>query len=65
MYAYDIKQECFLKHVSNNRNYPALHYFAIDNHMYLIKDQKKCKSLTEKAKERNINSWTSSIVQCP
>ena len=50
MYAYDIKQECFLKNVSNNQNYPALHYFAIDNHMYLVKDKKKCKSLTEKAK---------------
>lgn len=57
MYAFDFKTKCFMKNVvpKNNQNYDALIYFAIDNHMYLIKDKKTCKSLVEKAKDIKCN----------
>ena len=57
-YAYDICNKNFLKYVSKTRNYPALVYYAVDNHMYLIKDQDLVKSLVEKAKLRDINNIT-------
>jgi 5-methylcytosine-specific restriction protein A len=57
MYAFDFNTKCFMKNVvpKNNQNYDALIYFAIDNHMYLIKDKKTCKSLVEKAKDIKCN----------
>ena len=57
-YAYDICNKNFLKYVSKTRNYPALVYYAVDNHMYLIKDQDLVKSLVEKAKLRDLNNIT-------
>jgi hypothetical protein len=45
-----------MKSVSKSQNYPALVYYAIDNHMYLIKDQNKIKSLVEKSKVKDLNS---------
>ena len=40
MYAYDIQNKCFLKHVTKtHRKYPALFFYAISGHMYLIKDE--------------------------
>ena len=55
MYAYDIMNTCFLKHVveQSKHNYLALFFYAINNHMYLVKDTDKCKSLREKAKENS------------
>jgi hypothetical protein len=51
MYAYDIMNNCFLKYVIPKKlDYPALFFYAINNHMYLVKDPAKCKSLTERAK---------------
>jgi len=50
-YAYDAQQKCFIKNISRNRNHKALVYYAIDNHMYLIKDKSLVKSLSEKAKD--------------
>ena len=53
-YVFDITQQLVLKHVSNNRNKPALMYYAINNHMYLVKESDR-KSLVEKAKEIHTN----------
>ena len=36
-YAYDINNECFMKYVSKNRNHASLIYYAINDHMYLVK----------------------------
>jgi hypothetical protein len=55
-YAYDICNKNFLKYVSKTRNYPALAYYAVDNHMYLIKDKDLVKSLVEKAKVKDLNN---------
>jgi len=50
-YALDITRKCFLKYVSPSRNYPALFYYAVDNHMYHITNKDACKSLLEKSKD--------------
>ena len=64
MYAYDIMNTCFLKHVveQSKHNYPALFFYAINNHMYLVKDTDKCKSLREKAKA-NSKSFNTSLIE--
>ena len=49
-YVYDINDKCFMKYVSKSRNFDALCYYAMNNHMYLIKDKKLVKSLVERAK---------------
>ena len=60
-YAYDIMNQCFLKHVGNHRNYPALFYYAMNNHMYLVKDSDQCKSMVERAKDHSVSFNTSLI----
>ena len=55
MYAYDILNNCFLKQISKNRLYEALVFYAIDKHMYLVKNE-HVKSAVERAKERNLSS---------
>ena len=37
-YAYDINKVCFMKYVHKNQNHRALCYYAMNNHMYLVKD---------------------------
>jgi len=62
-YAFDIQNTCFLKNVTNFRNYPALYYYAMNNHMYLVRDIDQCKSLTERAKDNCISFKTSLIEE--
>jgi len=49
-YAFDINRTCFMKYVHKNQNHRALCYYAMDNHMYLVKDPELVKSMVEKAK---------------
>ena len=37
-YACDIYRTCFMKYVHKNQNHRALCYYAMNNHMYLVKD---------------------------
>ena len=37
-------------------------FYAINNHMYLVKDTDKCNSLREKAKE-NSKSFNTSLIE--
>ena len=50
-YAFDISRKFFLKHLSKYRNYPALVYYAVDNHMYHINNRKDVDSLTKSARD--------------
>ena len=57
-YAFDINKTCFMKYVHKNQNHRALCYYAMNNHMYLVKDKNLIKSMVEKAKapEHKIHS---------
>jgi hypothetical protein len=58
-YAYDINKKCFMKYVHKNQNQRALCYYAMNNHMYLVKNKKMVKSMVEKAKSIDHNIKTS------
>ncbi len=47
-----------MKYVHKNKNHPALCYYAMNNHMYLVKDKDLIKSMVAKAKapEHKIHS---------
>lgn len=49
-YAYDITKQCFDKFVSVNKNYKPLVYYSVNQHMYIINNNKIVKSLIEKSK---------------
>ena len=53
----------FLKNIASSRHYPALFYYAMSNHMYLVKDSDLCKSLVERAKDTAVSFHTSLIQQ--
>ena len=48
-YSYDITQKCFMKYVAPFRNYDALVYYCVNNHMYWISDQKAALCLIQGA----------------
>jgi hypothetical protein len=50
-YCFDITRKCFSKSISKNRNYPALIYYCINNHMYWISNRDEANSLTQQAKD--------------
>ena len=52
-YAYDIHNKCFMKYAHKSRNHHVLCYYAMNNHMYLVKDKDKIKSMVESAKTKH------------
>lgn len=59
MYAFDVTNHVFIKHVSKSRNLKTLAYFSINKHMYLITDKALIKSMSERSKEINDKINTS------
>ena len=49
------------KFISKNQNHPLLFNHAINNHMYLVKNSKLCKTLQEKAKKHE--SFNTSLIE--
>ena len=50
-YCFDITRKCFSKHVSKNRNYPAIVYYCVNNHMYWISDKDQAYRLIQQARD--------------
>jgi hypothetical protein len=46
-----------------HRKYPTLFFYAINGHMYLVKDKAKCKSLLEIAKSHKNENFNTSIIE--
>ena len=62
-YCYDVSNQCVIKNISKNRNNESLCYFCINEHMYLINDNKIKKSLSEKAKDKAESLLKSSLFE--
>ena len=63
MHIYDVVNKCFLKEYCSSQKLPALVYYAIGNHQYLIKDSKKIKTLVEKAKSKTDIYFNTSVLE--
>ncbi len=50
-----------MQYVHKNQNHRCLCYYAINNHMYLVKDKDQVKSMVEKAKAPEHKIITSSL----
>ena len=61
-YAFDISRKCFLKHLATSRNYPALVYYAVDNHMYHNNNSKDVHSLTKSARDIQTKMNSSAMI---
>lgn len=59
-YAFDITNKCFDKYISTSRNYNALVYFCVNNHMYWVSDKSAALSLTCQA--RDVETKIKSVV---
>jgi len=46
-YCLDMNRVVYLRYVATHNSYPALIYYAVNNHMYLIKDRKLIDSLVK------------------
>ena len=46
--AFDITRKCFIKHITQNRNYPCLVYYCVNQHMYWITDNDEVQKLVKK-----------------
>ena len=58
VFAFDVMKKCFSKYVCKNRDHPALVYYCINDHMYMISDEKQVQSLINgsTADDTKINS---------
>ena len=58
VYAFDITKKCFSKYVCKNRHHPALVYYCINDHMYMISDDAQVQSMLKGAvaEDKKINS---------
>lgn len=61
-YGYDILNKCYIKNKSTNRNYSALCYYNINDHMYLITDKKLRESMMKRAAEINTSVVKTSLI---
>ena len=62
-YSYDSNARCFDKFISKNRNYPALVYYSLNNHMYIVRERKEAQSLIERAKDIETKIKTAMIEE--
>ena len=61
-FSYDISKKCFLKYVSTSRNFPALVYFAIDDHMYHVTNRSEAHSLIQGAADVKTKISSSAFI---
>ena len=62
-YCYDITRKCFSKFVSKNRNFKALIYYCINNHMYWISDPEKANQLVKRAQDIETKTKSHCVVE--
>ena len=49
-YSYDINSKCFDKYISRCHKYPAIVYYSVNSHMYIVRAKKEAQSLLERAR---------------
>lgn len=58
VYAFDVNNKCFSKYICKHRDHPALVYYCINDHMYMISDNDQIKKLVSSSisDDKKINS---------